>query len=390
MGELRTRATMDDRPFRAGVDRMDRSVRGFTARLSKIKGFIGGAFAIGGITAFARSVADLGSKISDMVVQTGVGARSLQGLTYATRIAGAEEQKMVAALGRIQDAMGTVLRGQEGSETLRKSFDELGVSMGELAGLSPDRILEQMAVGFQKSGRSAQAFSAIADIIGVRNAPMLTEVLIRLADEGLDKVAESAEKAGASLDERFLGTLDRVSDRMNEMSRRAKVSAVTVSDAIGLIIKDLELLPPFDNEAMDPFTRVRESVRDANLDYYTKKIEERKKEFRERRKEAEAAASQAIRDEVEQEAEAAAASLREFSSVYRTILDESLARVDPEATIKTPTSTVDSLTRIGGMLGGRGNNDMSRLIQEQQRIRSHVAAIQRDVERQKRVTIAEP
>lgn len=394
MGELRTRATLDNRRFKAGVDGMERSVNGFSKNIGRLKGIIGTAFAVGGITAFARSVADLGSEISDMVTQTGVGARSLQGLLHATRLAGAEQQKMVMALSQVRDAMGAVLSGGEGSQQLQKAFSELGLSMSDLASMNTDQVLERMAVGFVKADRSAQSFSALVDLIGRRNAPQLIEVLNKLASDGLDGVAKSAEAAGQVMDEKFLQKLDEMSDKMNEIGRRVKIGSLTVGDALAggfeTAAKRITLAFQSIGTGIDPLTFI-EQVEAAEKE--SKANIEAAETAQERRK-AEVAASQAIRDEVEREAVAREAAFESFSEQYRKLFDLTSQWSDPAQIIKNAqrsTSTADQLTRIGGFASsGGGRSELQRMIQEQQRIRSHVAAIQRDIERQKHVTIAEP
>lgn len=394
MGELRTRATLDNRRFKAGVDGMERSVNGLSKNIGRLKGIIGTAFAVGGITAFARSVADLGSEISDMVTQTGVGARSLQGLLHATRLAGAEQQKMVMALSQVRDAMGAVLSGGEGSQQLQKAFSELGLSMSDLASMNTDQVLERMAVGFVKADRSAQSFSALVDLIGRRNAPQLIEVLNKLASDGLDGVAKSAEAAGQVMDEKFLQKLDEMSDKMNEIGRRVKIGSLTVGDALAggfeTAAKRITLAFQSIGTGIDPLTFI-EQVEAAEKE--SKANIEAAEAAQERRK-AEVAASQAIRDEVEREAVAREAAFESFSEQYRKLFDLTSQGSDPAQIIKNAqrsTSTADQLTRIGGFASsGGGRSELQRMIQEQQRIRSHVAAIQRDIERQKHVTIAEP
>lgn len=387
MGFLRTVATMEDRPFRAGLDRMDRDVKGFDARLRGIRNTIGAAFAVGGLTSFLRSVAQMGSEISDLSTQTGVGARKLQGLIAAVEDAGGKQENLLPVLSKLQTAMGRVSRGE--AAELEKAFAALGISAESLAGLSVDQVLEQVARGFVEANRSAEAFSAVTQLLGEDQGPRLVEVLNRLATEGLDEITRAAEEAGLVMSDRFLGTLDRVEDTLNRIKRQSKVATASLWELAEAIASADSLDPSL---GAGPLQRIRNALESADAEYAVGQIEAAKGTASSQPGEAARAAEQRRIAKIQQEEAARAAddealrvSFARFQKTYSKLLglDAKGSGFDPYSGVSL-SNRADELTRVGGVAGVRMDGSQRQLeiqTQVQSAMRTHLQEIAESMRR---------
>ena len=218
--KIRGDAGLDTRGFDSGTRRMERGVSGVKDRLGAMKGIIAGAFSVGAIVAFTRSVVNLGSKISDMVMSTGVQAQTLQALMAVAREAGAKEEDMAKALAKVKMAQGRVI---EGEKTYIDMFKALGIEQEKVATLGTEELFMEIAKSLTESGNSALQYNAVMEIIGSRSGPRLVEVLNTLAEKGLPRVIEEQKKLGQVMRDETIKEMDEMADRYEQIVRKMQV-----------------------------------------------------------------------------------------------------------------------------------------------------------------------
>jgi len=193
------------------------------------KAFIAGVIitVIRAVGRLVGKLVDLGSKLSDMSAQTGVAVDNLQKLDDAARNAGSSSQKMAKALVSLKDAQGEVL---DGDKLMTDAFNNLGISIEEVASLSTDDLFVRVAKALTESGNSAKELSAVFDVLGKRNAMELTEAMNEVAG-GLDNI----EKKSSALTNAEAQRLDILADMWANLKHSAASSAsATFASLLGL------------------------------------------------------------------------------------------------------------------------------------------------------------
>ncbi len=190
--ELKAIATLDGKQFQAEIQKISNSINNFGSRqLAQIKGMIAGAFSVGAIVQFGSRLLNLADTMEKTSRAFGVAMDSMVALKDVAGRSSVSYDSMMYALARVRDAQGEVV---EGNKQLMEALDVLGISSEDFITSSPDKALELIAVGFRNAGESAQAYSALQDILG-RQAGELVPALQRLAEEGLEKVKSSVKDA---------------------------------------------------------------------------------------------------------------------------------------------------------------------------------------------------
>lgn len=160
--------------------------------LGGLKSAIAGAFTIGAITAYSKSVISWASNIRDMADSLGVSVEWLQKMSAGAEQFGASMDDVAKTIGNM--TKNRQLAIQTPTSQAAVSFRNLGINQQELTGLSPqaffDRMIKAVANGTQANmadlenvgGRSARALGAAFRSQFENDAPILSEDMINQLD----------------------------------------------------------------------------------------------------------------------------------------------------------------------------------------------------------------
>lgn len=180
---------------------------------SGIKGTLLKAFAVGAVIAQFRKAISFGSEMSDLATRTRTTVKEFMVFRDAARDAGLEQSILERALRntniRIQEAV-------DGNKSYGDAVRRLGLNLEELRGKSTAEKFISIAVAAEAATDKSEAFEDVADLLGQRAGPALTEVLRRLAVEGFDKVAESA----TVMEDATAQALDKAEDHIQKLGDR--------------------------------------------------------------------------------------------------------------------------------------------------------------------------
>lgn len=223
MATMRVKSTLDNKNYKRSVTEMQKKNKSFGGGLGKIGKKMKAAFAVAAVLAVVRGLSRLalklinvGSKISDLSAQTGVGVENLERLNDAALNAGSSSEKMAKALVSLKDAQGEVL---DGDKLMTDAFQNLGISIDEVASMDTEELFVRVSKALTESGNGAKELSATFDILGKRNAMELTEAMNEVAG-GLENV----NTAGKSLSEEQAQRLDVIADKW-ERTKKSIVSS---------------------------------------------------------------------------------------------------------------------------------------------------------------------
>lgn len=183
--EIKTVATLDNAPFKAGIS-------GMSSQLAGMKGMIAGAFTVGAVVSFGRSML----QVADNMKQVGDATNLQMGSMVALKTVATENNmdfdQMSKVLGKLRDAQGEVASL---SKPMLEALQKLGITAEEFVGIPVDEVLEKIGKKFSESGGSADAFNAVTAIFGEKIGPKMMDMLRALADEGMVNLKKRTDEA---------------------------------------------------------------------------------------------------------------------------------------------------------------------------------------------------
>ncbi len=250
--DLTFTSDMNDAGFRAGLSRM---LSMTTAAAGRIGNSLSGAFTIGALAMFGKSVTDLAGDLKDTSMALGMTTDELQGQQAAFATAGVSAEEYRAAMGKLTEAQQAVLGGDE---KMRGAFEALGISFDQVANSSIGELLFKMADGFKNADDHGKAFAATVDILGKGGKKMAAGLA-----EGRKERSDAATKMSPSA----VNTLEKAADDATEGFRKLKAAA---GNAFAAILEGLEKvlvdapgqgLPPTPPDLEDPTRATPEDPR---------------------------------------------------------------------------------------------------------------------------------
>ena len=173
----------DTSPFRRSLNEMRSDVKQFSA---SAKSQLAGLFGAGAITAWVSATLDAAGRIDDLSKRLDMSAESFQRLSYASKLSGGDMEVVGKALTILTKNLAEAKKGGDG---FADAAATLNVNLAELAGMSPEGQMIELARGYQASADKGAALSAIMKLLGKSGAeiiPMLAggpEELTAMLDE---------------------------------------------------------------------------------------------------------------------------------------------------------------------------------------------------------------
>jgi hypothetical protein len=196
--ELKAFLGLDSSKFQAGIKTAEGHATKFSKSLSGIGGMLAGAFSVGAIIAFGRSLMETADSMKNMAEAT----NATMGAMTAMKVIGAENNlnwdEMAKILGKVRDAQGAVVNL---SKTESEALARLNINAEEFVGAGVDEALELMAKAYVNANGSAEALNAVNDIFGKKIGPKAVEMMKALAGEGLGALAERTKEATEGFNE---------------------------------------------------------------------------------------------------------------------------------------------------------------------------------------------
>ena len=229
IAKLNTLVTANAAQFTSELDKAQAIAKskgkGINSALSGIGGMIGGALTVGAVTAFGKSVIDLGSQITDLSAQANMSQRNFQTLSVLAGDAGVSMEEVAKSSekmrSKIQDAK------DNAADPLNKTLHRLGLTAAGLAGLNTDEKWQAISRALVGAKNQQEAMNIASDIFGEKIGPKLRSTFESLAG-GIDKAA--AGIGGMILSNDQLARLDDAGDKLQRLGLFAKVFAVNIAD----------------------------------------------------------------------------------------------------------------------------------------------------------------
>jgi hypothetical protein len=157
----------DTSPFRRSLNEMRNGVKEFS---TSAKSQIAGIFGVGAITAWVSVALDAAGRIDDLSKRLNISAESFQRLSFASKLSGGNMELIGKALTFLSKNLAIA---QEDSSKFSESASVLNLNLEELAKLSPEGQMIELARGYEQSANKGAALNAIMKLLGKSGAEVI-------------------------------------------------------------------------------------------------------------------------------------------------------------------------------------------------------------------------
>jgi hypothetical protein len=221
------RLALDSSGFTAGLTRAQAALGKLGAIGVPVMaaGFAAAAAAAAGLAVGIKKAVDIGGALSELSARTGVAAGELRVLQMAFERAGLSADKVGPAINKMQRA---IIEAGQGSKTAQDALANLGLSVEQLSGLSPDKQFEAIGQAINGISNPAAQAAAAMQIFGRSGG----EMLALFKDSGALGDAARAIGSQADLLTRNANLFDRASDILNTIGSKLEGFFVGVADQV--------------------------------------------------------------------------------------------------------------------------------------------------------------
>ena len=164
-------------------------------------------------TSFISSAASSAAAVDDLSKRTGISTQTLQGYGLAANQSGVSTETMGKSLQKLSLVQ---LKAQNGNKAAQASFTAIGLSMEDLAGLSPEQTFEAVTDAIAELPTVAQQSAAAIALFGKSGAE-----LVPIFAEGtgyLAKMRKEAEELGIVLSKEQMSGLAGLDDMIAKVT----------------------------------------------------------------------------------------------------------------------------------------------------------------------------
>lgn len=193
-----------------------------------------GAGIVGPIFASAMAFANVGSALNDMSKRTGVATESLSVLQFAAEQTGTDMAGVETAVKKMQKA---IFAAGNGSKEAADALAMVGLTAGDLAGLSADEQIGKIADGLmaiEDPGARAAVAMQIFGKAGTSIIPMLEG-----GSAGMAAFAAEAKRLGLVMDSETAAKADSLGDAIDAVKASMKMAFIQVGSAVAPMLTKL-------------------------------------------------------------------------------------------------------------------------------------------------------
>lgn len=215
-GKAFVELTTNDKKLVKGLRSVQRKLLRFGSMITGMGAkLLGAATAITGpIIAAANSFAKFGDSVNKMSARTGLGAEAVSSLGFAAEQSGTDIKTLEKGF---QGMARFMLNAERGLSTATDSMEDLGLSMSDLQGKSPEDQFKTIAdrlAGIEDPSRKAALAMSIFGKSGSQLLPLLSS-----GASGISALQKEAQKLGITLSDEDAQAAADLTDAVNRMKR---------------------------------------------------------------------------------------------------------------------------------------------------------------------------
>lgn len=214
---------------RKNVAKLGQSFKALGANISGVGkgllkfGAVLGAPLILGIRQFAK----FGDEMQKMSIRTGIAVKELSGLAFATSQSGASIENLEKGIRGLQR---NILDLERGLATAKDNFDDLGISIEQLRGLSTSEQFALIADALAKVEDPGTRAALAMKIFGKSGAELLP--LLQNGSKGIKLLTDEAEKLGFAITQEQADKAAVLTDAFDKLARTGQALLFAIGDAL--------------------------------------------------------------------------------------------------------------------------------------------------------------
>jgi len=178
-------------------------------------------------TAAFATFMQVGSALDDMSQRTGIAASELSTLSYAAKLSDTTMEAFQGSIFKMNMFLGNVA---EQSPAATKALDNLGISVQDLAGLSPDQQFKVFADAISKIEDPTLKLNAAISVFGKSAGELLP--LLSQGASGIENMQAEAERLGFKLSDDTAAAAAEAADAIDVLWLAATTAAVRFGSAL--------------------------------------------------------------------------------------------------------------------------------------------------------------
>lgn len=206
------------------VAALDAQFRKMTAVATKAAGLFGVAFSARFLVDFIKKNVEAGAAIADLAVKLGISAEATQELSYAAGQAGVQADALVAAFKGMSKV---IVDAERGSKAAKEQLAELGLTLADIKGLSPDKAFELISDKISKMQDPLQKTNELVKFFGKSGADLAPLAFKGAA--GIDALREEARKLGVVLSDETIARAKEAEDKIRDIGVAAQAAGINMA-----------------------------------------------------------------------------------------------------------------------------------------------------------------
>mgnify|MGYP000340401014 CR=1 FL=1 len=230
---------VDDRRLRRGLKGALGQLQFWSRQIGK-KLFAGGLAAATSLVGAAKLFAVAGDTIAKASARTGMTTERLSELKYAAERSGIELPDLEIGLRKLQRA---IVEAGTGSGAALELFSRLGVTLGQLKGLTPDEQFVRVADALAKVRDPTERAAFALELFGRGGTALLP--LVNQGRAGIDRLAARARYLGFVMDGETAAAAVKLRDTLADLWGSVNSLVKSVGAALAPLLTDVaeSLLP---------------------------------------------------------------------------------------------------------------------------------------------------
>ena len=222
---------------------------------------LGAGAAVGALFGMATKAADTADKWDKLSLRTEIGVENLQRWGYAAGQSGADITVLETGIKKLSDAQ---TDASNGSEKAMESFTKLGISMSDLATMTPEQSFEAVMNGLASMEEGAEKNSIGNDLLGksyVELKPLIAE-----GADGMQALKDRADELGLVMSEEavdsgvvFGDTLDDVKNSLGMVVTEVGVEVMPILQKMADWL--IENMPAIKEAAESAFNKIGDAIK---------------------------------------------------------------------------------------------------------------------------------
>lgn len=234
--------TLSDAGLVKGLASAQKRLETFGAGLANVGKKVAGVGL--GITApmiaAARSFASYGKHLSEVAARTGVAGSSLSELGYAAKETGSSLEDLESGLRTMQLRL---LDARGGSETVRKSLAELGLTVDALKKMSPERQFEAIASALASIKDPAKQAKLGIEMFGKAGANL--KPLFAGGAAAIKALRDEAKRTGAAISQEDIKSAEELDGAFGRLTTSINAMYVRIGAALApALIEIMDIIQP--------------------------------------------------------------------------------------------------------------------------------------------------